>query len=79
MPEPIIPQVIELGGDRPRKDQGVVLSPILISVAIFTMFMVIQAGSKLGQILSELKSIAEEVKALRQAVQGLELGAKVMS
>jgi hypothetical protein len=46
-------------------------------VAVFVVFVVLGAGSKLGQIVSELKSIAEEVKALRQAVQALELGTKV--
>lgn len=81
MPDPT-PQVVELTGtgsgparSSPRIWDDIV--PWLPMVAVFVVFVVLGAGSKLGQIVSELKSIAEEVKALRQAVQALELGAKV--
>lgn len=81
MPDPT-PQVVELTrtGSGPARSSPRIwddIVPWLPMVAVFVVFVVLGAGSKLGQIVSELKSIAEEVKALRQAVQALELGTKV--
>jgi hypothetical protein len=83
MPDPT-PQVVELTGTgtAPTRSSSRIWDDIVLwlpMVAVFVVFVVLGAGNKLGQIVSELKSIAEEVKALRQAVQGLELvGAKAM-
>lgn len=81
------PQAVELTGTGSGTGTGPARSssrtwdeivPFLVVFVMLVFFAASAAGSKLGQIVSELKKIAEEVKALRKAVQGLELGARVV-